>query len=172
MKIILCGYMGSGKTSVGKLISKLLQVDFVDLDQVIEKSQEMDLSTVFREKGEIYFRKIENESLQNVLLSPKNRVISLGGGTPCYGNNLELIKSGKTFLVYLKMNVQDLTARLFKEKASRPMIAHYTDKKELEEFIRKHLFERGYFYQQSDLVVEVGEKTPENLAKEIIAALN
>lgn len=172
MKIVLCGYMGSGKTSVGKLIANLLHKDFVDLDEVITAHEGMDVSEIFKKKGEIYFRKLENKALQEVFLAPKEQVISLGGGTPCYGNNLDLIKNADTVLIYLKMDVKALTNRLFEEKETRPMISHYAKKENLEDFIRKHLFERGYFYHQSDVIINVEGKSPEGLAKEIVEALN
>lgn len=172
MKIILCGYMGSGKTTIGKVLSNLLAMDFVDLDELISTTQGSGISTIFKNKGEIYFRKSEKKVLRTLLSSPDAQVISLGGGTPCYGNNLELIKTADTFLVYLKMDVDALTNRLFEEKETRPVIAHYSEKKDLKDFIRKHLFERGYFYQQSDLIVEVGGKTAETVAKEIINKLD
>lgn len=173
MNIVLCGYMGSGKTTVGKLLSSELNVDFVDLDQVIVETEKMAVSDIFKEKGEIYFRKLENKTLKEVISSAENRIISLGGGTPCYGNNMDVLKnSGETKMVYLKMSVEALTDRLFEEKNTRPVIAHYTEKKDLQDFVRKHLFERGYYYLQSDLIVEVGNKSPEIIAKEIVAALN
>lgn len=173
MNIVLCGYMGSGKTTVGKLLSSELNVDFVDLDQVIVETEKMAVSDIFKEKGEIYFRKLENKTLKEAISSAENRIISLGGGTPCYGNNLDVLKnSSETKMVYLKMSVEALTDRLFEEKNTRPVIAHYTEKNDLQDFVRKHLFERGYYYLQSDLIVAVANKSPKSIAKEIVAGLN
>lgn len=171
MKIALCGYMGSGKTEVGKLVSKRLQMDFYDLDQTIETAEEKDIFDIFHEKGEIYFRKQESLWLGKLLSSPENCVISLGGGTPCYGDNIHLLKTEGVTLIYLKMDAESLTRRLFKEKETRPMISHYSDKEELEEFVRKHLFERNYYYLQSNIILEVGEKSPENIVEEIATNL-
>ncbi|HET8809365.1 MAG TPA: shikimate kinase [Flavobacteriaceae bacterium] len=170
-KIALCGYMGSGKTEVGKRLSEELKLDFVDLDQEISTHEKKSIPLIFQKKGEVYFRKIEHQLLQSLLLKDSAIVLSLGGGTPCYGNNLDLLKQSKVKLVYLKANLTTLTDRLFEQKNTRPLISHYHQKNDLEEFVRKHLFERSFFYLQSDLVVEVDGKSGENIVSEIISDL-
>ncbi len=172
MKVVLCGYMGSGKSEVGKLVSKRLNIPFSELDDLVEQAEGKSISEIFQENGEIYFRKQESKHLRDRLFSIENEVISLGGGTPCYGNNLQLIQETKATLIYLKMEVKKLTERLFSEKSTRPMIAHYTEKFELEEFVRKHLFERNHFYLQSDFIIKVGDKSVQEIADEIVMALN
>lgn len=158
MKIVLLGYMSSGKSSVGKQLAKHLQIQFVDLDHYIETKLKMNISEIFQQKGEIFFRKIENECLKEVLDSSEheNLVLALGGGTPCYYNNMELINQQEnTTSFYLKQNIQTLLERLWEEKESRPLIAHYQDLSGLEEFIRKHLFERQFFYLQAKHILDV-----------------
>lgn len=167
MKIALCGYMGSGKSTVSQLLAKKNELAFVELDNEIEKKENLSISEIFSDKGEIYFRKKESLVLQDTLALAKNAVISLGGGTPCYGNNLELLKNNKEVkLVYLKVSPQNLTQRLFKERENRPLIANL-DEEKLEEYIRKHLFERQFYYLQSDFIIDANNKTLEELVKEI-----
>src|SRR5690606_30477527 len=118
--------------------------------------EEKSVPEIFNTRGELFFRKLETEVLKDVIEEPTSLVVSLGGGTPCYGNNLDLIKNaegGKT--IYLKASVEFLTNRLFNEKETRPVISHLTTKELLEDFIRKHLFERSYYYNQADVIINV-----------------
>lgn len=168
MKFFLLGYMGSGKSTIGKRLSEEISTEFIDLDEVIEEKENAKISEVFEKKGEIYFRKLEREVLVELLDLDKSAVVSLGGGTPCYGDNMELIKNtGEVKSIYLKWQVGTLTDRLFMEKDHRPVISHLDDKESLEEFIRKHLFERGFYYNQSDLVINCDSKTPEEILEEL-----
>lgn len=172
MKLFLTGYMGSGKSSTGIELARQLSLTFVDLDEQIAQMQGKKISEIFDERGELFFRKLETEVLKDVLEDGNSLVIALGGGTPCYGNNLDLIKQdGNTRTIYLKASVDFLTERLFLEKDSRPVISHLDQKEELEDFIRKHLFERSYYYLQADHIVNVERKTPEIIAAEIIKIL-
>lgn len=172
MKIILVGYMGSGKSSVGKLIAQKLSLPFLDLDEEIKNEENKEIHEIFRTSGEIYFRKKESEVLKNLLSSSESFVLSLGGGTPCYGKNLQLMKDEeKTILVYLKTSLETLVKRLMREKDVRPLISHLTTKASLEDFIRKHLFERTFYYNQSDLVLGTDGKTVGEVADEISQGL-
>lgn len=172
MKIFLCGYMGSGKSAVSGLLAKKLGFNFIDIDDHIELLEQLTVKEIFDRKGELYFRKRENQILHDVLDDPASLVISLGGGTPCYGNNLDIIINRKeTRLIYLKASVGFLTDRLFLEKNTRPMISHLVKKEDLEDFIRKHLFERSYYYNQADIKVDVEEKNLESIGDEIILKL-
>ena len=172
MKIFLLGYMGSGKSHIGKRLAARINQDFIDFDEEIEKREKCKISEVFQKKGEIYFRKQERDILLEMLKLDKKAVISLGGGTPCYGDNMELIKNEDDVTsFYLKLNVEELTNRLQVEKDKRPMISHLESKAELEEFIRKHLFERGFYYNQSDHVISCNEKSEDEIIDEILAKL-
>jgi shikimate kinase len=93
MKIVLLGYMASGKSAVGKVLAEALHVQFVDLDSFIEEREQLSIAKIFETKGEIYFRKMESVHLQELLNSKEFFIISLGGGTPCYGKNMEFIKN-------------------------------------------------------------------------------
>lgn len=168
MKIFLAGYMGSGKSTIGKMLAEKLSYSFKDLDEVLEQKERTLIPDIFLKRGEIYFRKQERKLLEELLSEDENLVISLGGGTPCYGNNMELIKKNEdSTSIYLKMSVQKLTERLYEEKSHRPLISHLENKDELEEFIRKHLFERGFYYNQSNLIINCDDKIPEEITAEI-----
>lgn len=172
MKIFLTGYMGSGKSVIGKMLANKLNYKYVDLDDQIEVIQGKSINDIFEDKGELFFRKLESQILDDILEDTSNMIISLGGGTPCYGNNFERICEQKdTASIYLKASIQTLTDRLFVEKIHRPVISHIETREALEEFIRKHLFERAYYYSQSDLSITVDEKTPETIVAQIMERL-
>lgn len=171
MSVILIGYMGSGKSSIGKKLSKMINYEFIDLDDYIQKSEDMSISQIFETKGEIYFRKKEHLYLMEVLQLPRI-ILSLGGGTPCYGTNMHAILNAQgTHSIYLKSSIPNLVARLNPEKAQRPLIAHLKSDEELTEFIGKHLFERSYYYSQSNQTVITDGKSITTIAEEIVASL-
>lgn len=173
MKIILSGYMGSGKTAVGTVLAHKTGLPFVDLDEQIKKREGRDIPEIFKSSGEIYFRKREGEVLLELLNSEEDFILSLGGGTPCYGKNLEVLKENKDVqLIYLKTSLQELLERLKQEREQRPVISHLQTDEELEDFIRKHLFERAYYYNQSEFIISTDAKTPEEIATEILQRLN
>lgn len=147
--------MGSGKTSVGKKLADVLRIPFKDLDAEIEKQEGRSISDIFMETGEIYFRMTENKILKKLLSQPESFVLATGGGTPCYGDNMAvMIENVDVRTVYLKTTLEALTYRLFLEKEKRPLLAHLKTAEELDDFIRKHLFERVYYYSQSKYIVE------------------
>ncbi len=168
MKIFLSGYMGSGKSLIGKRLSTELNHTFIDLDDHIELIEDKSVYDIFRTNGELYFRKLESKVLKDILEEKADLVVSLGGGTPCYGRNLDLIKDAEnTVTVYLKASVEELTKRLFSEKLHRPVISHLETIEDLEEFIRKHLFERAYYYLQSDIIIPVDKQNEEAIIQRI-----
>ncbi|WP_121666460.1 shikimate kinase [Mesonia aquimarina] len=168
MKIVLCGYMGSGKSNVGELLANKLRYDFIDLDKKIEAVEGKSIPKIFSEKSEIYFRKKENEVLKSVLESKNKVVISLGGGTPCYADNLEQLKNDEeVYLIYLKVDLHTLTNRLSKEQENRPLLKNINSIDDLEDYIRKHLFERQFYYMQSDLIVDSSLLSVEEIAQQI-----
>lgn len=172
MKIFLSGYMGSGKSLIARYLAQHLDLTHIDLDDQIALIEEQNVPEIFKTKGELYFRKRETNVLEDILEEPASLVIAMGGGTPCYGNNLELLKSsGNAKIVYLKASVKFLTERLLNEKDNRPVISHLKNEEELEDFIRKHLFERSYYYNQADIIVNVEDKSPEAITEEIIEKL-
>lgn len=171
MKILLLGYMGSGKSAVGQRLAKVLTLPFYDLDQEIEKETKKTISEIFQNKGEIFFRKTENEVLLKRLDSTENYILALGGGTPCYGNVMQLIKERKDVTsIFLHTSLQELTERLFPERAKRPLIAHIETKEVLNDFIRKHIFERNFYYNQAHKKVQADAPVDE-IVSEIVLKL-
>jgi len=169
MNIVLLGYMASGKSTIGKLIAENLNFEFIDLDDYIEEKVAMTVSEIFESKGEIYFRKSEHKYLKEILSKKSKYVLSLGGGTPCYTNNMELIESSKNVIsIYLKASIQELVERLLKEKEQRPLVTRFKNCDELTEFIGKHLFERNYFYNQSDVQIIIDNKSKNEIIEEIL----
>lgn len=158
--------MGSGKSTIAKLLAKETQNQAFDLDVIIENEQKNTIKEIFKDKGEVYFRKLESDTLNGFLNQQDHFILSLGGGTPCYGNNMQMINQPNTQVFYLKASVNELFKRLVSEKANRPLIASLTDE-ELKEFIAKHLFERNVFYQQAQHIIYVDGKSPEVIASEI-----
>lgn len=171
MKIVLLGYMGSGKTTVGKQLAKRLRLQFLDLDDFIEEKEKMSIADIFGSRGELYFRKQEYRHLKEVLNQQVNFVLSVGGGTPCYGKNLEAILNSSKTVFYLRVPIGQLAQRLSEQKAQRPLISHIPDE-ELPEFIGKHLFERSGFYNQAHEVIDCRSKEPETVVEEIVSVLD
>ena len=172
MKIVLIGYMGSGKSSIGKILSEKLAYSLVDLDDYIEKKENSTVKTIFKTKGEIYFRKKENEYLKVLLRTEGNMILSLGGGTPCYGQNMDLIEAAEDATsIYLKASLPKLSKKLFKKKAKRPLIAHIATEEDMAEFIGKHLFERSHFYNKAQITVLTDDKNKEEVATAVLEQL-
>ena len=169
MKIVLMGYMASGKSAIGKLLAKKLKIEFIDLDQFIETKESLSISDIFSQKGEIYFRKIEALCLKEILNTERDFVLSLGGGTPCYGNNVDLINL-KSTSIYLKATVSTIFERLQNETTTRPLVAQI-GKENLEEYIAKHLFERNAFYQKATHTVFVNSKAKTAIVNEIYSLI-
>lgn len=172
MNIVLIGYMGSGKSLIGNDLAKKVNFDYLDLDDYIENQEKNIISKIFEDKGEIYFRKKESLYLKEVLRIQKNTIISLGGGTPCFSNNVEtILENENTKSVYLQTSLEELTKRLFGERNKRPLIAHTQTIEELNDFVRKHMFERSFYYNQANYKVVTDEKDVDQICKEIIATL-
>lgn len=169
-KIVLLGYMGCGKSTIANKLSKIINIPFVDLDEKIEEKTKMSIKAIFEAHGEIYFRKLEHEVFVELLNSPEKMIIGLGGGTPCYANNHELLKGADVVSVYLKASVDTLVSRLSLNKSGRPLIADKSDE-EMKEFIAKHLFDRSFYYNHAQHKVIVDGKTIEQTVKDIVAVL-
>ena len=167
MKIILLGYMGSGKTTIGIQLAKKLFLNFTDLDEFIEEKEQKSIKEIFEQKGEIYFRKIEHKYLKQFIKENESFVLSLGGGTPCYAGNLDLILNDKNNLsFYLRGSISTLFKRLSENKFKRPLINDLSDN-QLTEYIAKHLFERGVFYDKATYKIYIDDKEVQEIVTEI-----
>jgi len=153
MNVFLLGFMGSGKTTIGKLLAKELDLKFIDMDAHLESLEKAPIANVFKQKGEAYFRLLEHQWLED--FDGDNHLISAGGGTPCFENNLDLMQA-KDITVYLTLPIKMITQRLFQMKNTRPIIEPYKhDKNQLLAFLTEKLDEREPFYVQADLIFEV-----------------
>jgi shikimate kinase len=169
-KIILLGYMGCGKSTIANRLSKSTNIPYVDLDKIIEERTNMPIKDIFEQRGEIYFRKLEHEIFVELLNSPENMIIGLGGGTPCYANNHELLKGDNIISIYLKASIDTLFERLVSNKSKRPLIADKSDE-EMKEFIAKHLFDRSFYYNQAQYKVNIDGKTKDQTTLDILSIL-
>lgn len=169
MKVVLMGYMGSGKSAVAGILSSKLGLKWIDLDHYIEAKEGLSVADLFAKKGEIYFRRKERVCLEEILAAKTPCLLSLGGGTPCFSGNLELVQQ-KAISLYLKTAVEVLHGRLQAEKSKRPLIADLPTNR-LKDFIAKHLFERAAFYEKATHTIVTNHKTPEEVAAEMAGLL-
>ena len=147
-RVFLVGYMGVCKTTIGKLLSKELDVEFIDLDKYIENRYRKTIQEIFAQKGEAKFRIIEREMLREVATF-QDVLISTGGGTPCFFNNMDVMNQhGVT--VYIKASVDQLMSRLLASKNVRPII-HNKTPEELTGVVTAHLAEREVYYAMAKL---------------------
>ena len=144
--------MGSGKSSLGKILARKLNYSFIDIDNIIEKQTVKKISEIFSDDGEEAFRKIEHDCLIETF-SFSNTVIATGGGTPCFFNNMEIINQNG-ISIYLKFSSGILASRLFTTPGNRPLIKQFKDKLELKNYIDTLLYDREKFYTKSKLIIE------------------
>lgn len=148
-RIYLIGYMGVGKTTAGKKLARLLGADFIDLDKFIENKYRKSVPELFTEQGEEEFRLMEQRALKEVA-QIENVVISTGGGTPCFFDNMRLMNA-TGITVYIQADAEELAARLCASKTVRPIVAGKS-REELLPFIARHLSDREEFYCQAKIV--------------------
>jgi shikimate kinase len=151
MKIFLIGFMGSGKTYWGRLLSEKLKLPFFDLDSVISTTEQKTIATIFAESGEEFFRYKEKEVMEEIVNDHDQFILSCGGGTPCFFNNIEFMKKHGT-VIWLNTSVNILKSRLLSERASRPLIKTIGDV-ELKNYIIRKLGERRMYYEQADRII-------------------
>jgi len=120
--IVLLGYMGCGKTTISNKLEAILNLPKFDLDQIIEKEYKMSISEIFNKKGQIEFRRIERIFLKKLLNNKDKSIISLGGGTPCYHDNMEIILKYSKNVFFINTSPELLSERLFKQRSKRPII--------------------------------------------------
>lgn len=150
-KIYIIGFMGSGKTTAGKRLATALGWQFLDLDKQIEQVEKQLIKDIFKYRGEDYFRKIEADILLN-LQTAEDTVISTGGGTPCFGTNMEFM-TGSGLVIYLRMTPVQLKFRLERSKKERPLLSKIS-KSELLNYIANKLKEREIYYMKASLVID------------------
>ncbi len=152
MKIFLIGFMGSGKSHWGRLLSEKLGMRFFDLDEQIIEQAGKSIVEVFATEGEEQFRLIEKDVLHIITESHDSFVMACGGGAPCYFNNIEFMnKAGTTVWIHTPLDV--LFQRLLKEKDKRPLIKEFSDD-QLQSYINKKFADRRIYYQQAKVSVD------------------
>ncbi|MDR1517375.1 MAG: shikimate kinase [Dysgonamonadaceae bacterium] len=149
MRIFIVGYMGVGKTTIGKSLGKLLNVEFIDLDKYIENKYRKTIAELFEEKGEDGFRAVERRALEEVAAF-ENVIVSTGGGAPCFFDNMEKMNAAG-ITVYIEAEPEELADRLLASKTVRPLIAGKS-REELVPFIAQHLSARERYYKQARIV--------------------
>ena len=165
MNISLIGMMGSGKTCIGELLAKLLNMSFVDTDEQIIKSEKTSINQIFAQKGETYFREIETATLKNVL-NFNNQIISTGGGIIKSDENLSLLKE-KSLVFYLKASPDILFERI-KNNKERPLL----NVENMKDKIKTILQERISQYEKAQYIIVTDDKSPIEIANEIIGIIN
>mgnify|MGYP002509184415 CR=1 FL=1 len=151
-RIILIGYMGAGKTTLGKALAQVTDLQFIDLDWYIEMRYHRSVAQLFAERGEDGFRELERNMLHEAA-EFEDIVLSCGGGTPCFFDNMEYIRSVSES-VYLKATPEVLAQHLQMGRVERPLIKGKSPE-ELLEYIRTSLSQREHFYMQAKHIVDV-----------------
>jgi shikimate kinase len=147
-KVYIIGFMGSGKTTTGMKLAGLLGWPFTDLDKIIEENTGMTIPEIFSNRGESWFREKESETLRN-LQTLTNTVISTGGGTPCYEDNMDfMLETGLT--IYLKLTPGQLKSRLSNTNIERPLLKNLNNE-EMLRFIEEKLSFREKWYSRAEL---------------------
>ena len=149
MPVFLIGYMGSGKSTIGKSLAKVMNLPFVDLDNLIESEMNMTVKHIFNKKGENFFREKEHHVLVNYPFKA-NAIVATGGGTPCFFNNQKFMNSiGHT--IYLEISNNELVRRLLLCQ-NRPLL--FNHKQNLKNFIKTQIAYRKKFYQMSSYILK------------------
>ncbi|GLR16493.1 shikimate kinase [Portibacter lacus] len=168
-KIYLLGFMGSGKSTLGRELAKQLNFSFNDLDDMIEEYCQCTIADLFTNLGEDHFRLIETKILKHTQ-NLEHAVISLGGGTPCFNDNMDFVnQNGKS--IYLQIKPEVLVERLINEKAKRPLISQAQNKIDLEKLISTKLSARSQFYEEAHHIVD-GNASIDKIIEEINSLIN
>lgn len=151
MRIFIIGYMGAGKSAIGRSVAKSLNLNFYDLDTEIENRYHLSIESIFKRFDENCFRNLETQALKKII-EEDNILLSCGGGTPCFNNNIQTIKEHGC-CIYIKLPPKALLSRITNSKKKRPLVENKTPE-ELLEYITRNLEEREKFYNQADITIE------------------
>ncbi len=161
--------MGSGKTTVGRMLAEMMDFEFIDLDKRIETSFGRSIPEIFFHHGEQAFRVHERECLHHLLNETIDCVVATGGGTPCFFDSMILMKeAGKT--IYLKCSPEILFERLRGSSSRRPLLSRLTDSEKLN-YIAKHIHERNTFYESAEWVIN-GDENAITVAEAVRSKIN
>ena len=167
--IFLTGFMGSGKSTIGKKLAQGLGKKFIDSDDVIEEIQGKEIKDIFSEKGEAWFRIYEEEAIARLIKISESCIISLGGGALISQNNLSLVlRNG--YLVYIKSSPEEIWKRI-KHSTRRPLLRHENDEWSRQDYINRInelLIQREVGYQKANIIIERDGKEAEEVVKILI----
>jgi len=169
MRIFLVGFMGAGKSVIGRRLAKSLNISFYDLDEEIESRYKMSVTSIFQKYDEACFRKLETTVLES-FSEKDNYVLSCGGGTPCFGNNMALLNSLGT-TIYIKLPAEKLAGRIANSFHKRPLTEGKLEA-ELASYVRETLNVREPFYSMAQITVAGSETDKDELVEKIVQILN
>lgn len=142
--------MASGKTTFGRALAKALGCKFIDLDEYIVDRQAMTVNDIFSKYGEQYFRDLESSSLTDIIDNEAPAIVACGGGTPCFGSNLEhMSEAGLT--VWLDAPTATILHRLREDRAGRPLVASLDKGNQLDDYVTENLSRRHPFYSRAEM---------------------
>lgn len=171
MKLFLVGYMGCGKSSLGRKIAKRANMHFVDMDSVIEEREGASVSDIFHYEGENYFRGKERELIEEIALAADDVVVSTGGGVPTWQDNIARMNDIGV-VVYLRRTAERIASRLSPHgRQKRPKLRGLNDE-ELVLFMRENMAEREPFYSQARYCIDCDSLSDEELIDRIVSILN
>lgn len=165
MKIFLIGYMCSGKTTLGKQIAEKLNIPFIDLDREIEGHSGKTITSIFQTDGEDTFRQIEKSELSRLIKTSNDFVIATGGGTPCYFNNMDVMKKN-ALVIYLNVAVKELVRRNLESPETRPLLRGMNEL-EMLSFINDHLTSRLPYYKKANLTLKENDLDLDKIIQDI-----
>lgn len=169
-KLFLVGYMGCGKSSLGKKLSKATGFEFVDMDSVIEQREGATVSDIFHYAGEEYFRRAERALIEELAASQSDMIISTGGGVPTWADNMDYMNKAGV-CVYLRRTAKQIASRLSPHgRQKRPKLRGLNDE-ELIAFMTENMAEREPFYSQASHIVECSERSDAEIIDIILSYL-
>lgn len=160
--IVFIGFMGAGKSSIGKLLAEKLSFSFIDTDILIEKKMKMSIPKIFKKYGEAHFRRCENEAVKEAA-ERSNIVISTGGGVPMFETNMQVLREN-SIIICLRANVETIMYRT-RGRGHRPLLDSQKEK------IQELLDKRKPFYEKADFFVDTDDLSPIQIVGEIMAYL-
>ncbi len=167
--IYLVGMPGAGKSTVGRALAGILNRDFIDLDDYIERKEGRTVREIFTSEGESRFREIEAIYLRGISDAQGGQVIATGGGTPCFAGNMDLINS-RGVSVYLKVPSEILAERIWDNRQQRPLITS-TSRQQLITHLQQTLAWREPYYLRANLTISEGDPDPGNIIRELEAII-
>jgi shikimate kinase len=165
--IFIIGFMGVGKSTIGKKLALQMNVNFFDVDNEIELSEKTTITEIFKKRGEEYFRKIESTILKRI---EPNSIVACGGGLPCYNDNIKYINENGVS-IYLYADANNIFKRIKKDITNRPLI-NYMKKKDLKSYIKSKVRERSEIYKKANFTINTNNKSETEILTQIHSLLN